>query len=454
MPTTTAALVKPTRSPTRAQAVILLQVFAVALFLFPSDTVIKAIGAGGFVAALVAMLAFGAWLVSTMLGVHNPLVHRHPTRVALGALWLVSLVSYALLHRAQLTGTEELAADRWMMQLAGMTGVALIAAECLPSLAAVKRVLRAVVWGGAICGVVAALQFWTGIDLAHELRMIPGFTVNFANSDIIFRGGLKRVTGTTIDPIELGVAAGMLLPLALYLVLYDRERKAWKRWVPMMGIAVAIPVSVSRSAIVSVAVAVGMLVVLLPRARRAPFIAALPVAVTGVFVAAPGLIGTLALYFTLGKSDPSILHRTNNYSYVEALVRHAPWFGTGGGTYLPTVQHILDNQYLTTVIELGIVGLVVLTFFFALPVATALVARQRTADPELRTLCSALAGSAAAAIICSATFDSLSFPVFAYVEALVVGLCGACWLLVARSHDRVPGRFDANNTMILVNERG
>jgi len=454
VPTTTAALVKPTRSPTRAQAVILLQVFAVALFLFPSDTVIKAIGAGGFVAALVAMLAFGAWLVSTMLGVHNPLVHRHPTRVALGALWLVSLVSYALLHRAQLTGTEELAADRWMMQLAGMTGVALIAAECLPSLAAVKRVLRAVVWGGAICGVVAALQFWTGIDLAHELRMIPGFTVNFANSDIIFRGGLKRVTGTTIDPIELGVAAGMLLPLALYLVLYDRERKAWKRWVPMMGIAVAIPVSVSRSAIVSVAVAVGMLVVLLPRARRAPFIAALPVAVTGVFVAAPGLIGTLALYFTLGKSDPSILHRTNNYSYVEALVRHAPWFGTGGGTYLPTVQHILDNQYLTTVIELGIVGLVVLTFFFALPVATALVARQRTADPELRTLCSALAGSAAAAIICSATFDSLSFPVFAYVEALVVGLCGACWLLVARSHDRVPGRFDANNTMILVNERG
>lgn len=301
---------------------------------------------------------------------------------------------------------------------------------------------------------VAALQFWTHIDLAHDLRMIPGFTVNFVNSDITFREGLKRVTGTTIDPIELGVVAGMLLPLALYLLLYDRDRKPWKRWIPMMCIAVAIPVSVSRSAIVSVVVAVGMFLVLLPRARRIPFIAALPVAVTGVFVAAPGLIGTLARYFTLGNSDPSILHRTGNYSYVEALVRQAPWFGTGGGAYLPTVQHILDNQYLTTAIELGIVGLVLLTYFFALPVATALVARQRTTDPELRTLCGALAGSAAAAMICSATFDSLSFPVFTYVDALIVGLCGACWLLVARSRNLVPGTPGINETMILVNERG
>ncbi|HLN41902.1 MAG TPA: O-antigen ligase family protein [Acidimicrobiales bacterium] len=444
-----------TDSSTRGHAVVLLQVFVITLFVFPSDTVIKTIGAAGFVASLVAMLAFATWLASTILGVHNPLDHRHPTRAALVGLWLVSLVSYAIMHRTQQSGAVELAADRWMMQLAGMSGVALIAAECLTSVQAVKRVLRALVWGGAFCGVVAALQFWTRIDLAHDLRLIPGFSINFTNSDVVFRGALKRVTGTTIDPIELGVVAGMLLPLALYLVIYDNERTPWKRWLPMMCIAVAIPVSVSRSAIVSVAVAVGLFVVLLPSVRRVPFIAALPVAVAGVFVATPGLIGTLAHYFTLGTNDPSISHRTNNYSYVEALVRHAPWFGTGEGTYVPTVQHILDNQYLTTAIELGIVGLVALTFFFGLPIATALVARQRTADAGLRTLCGALAGSAAAALICSATFDSLSFPVFAYVEALIVGLCGACWLLVERSNDHFETSTDMFKTMVLVNnERG
>ena len=103
---------------TRQHAVILLQIFAITLMVFPSDTVIKAVGAAGFVAALVAMFAFAAWLVSTLLGLHNPLVERHPTRAALGALSIVTLVSFALMHRTPQTGTAELAADRWIMQLA------------------------------------------------------------------------------------------------------------------------------------------------------------------------------------------------------------------------------------------------------------------------------------------------------------------------------------------------
>jgi len=431
----------------RGSAAVLLQLFVVTLFVFPSDTVIKAIGAGGFVAALVAMVAFVLWLASTTLGLHNPLDLRHPTRAAFIGLWLVSLVSYMLMHRAPQTATAELAADRWIMQLAGMTGIALIAAECLSTLSAIKRVLRALVWGGAFCGVVAALQFWTNVDLAHLLRMIPGFTINIVNSDIISRGGLKRVTGTAI---ALGVVAGMLLPIALYLVLYDHERRPWKRWVPMVCIAAAVPVSISRSAIVSVAVAIGLFVVLLPTARRVPFIVALPVAVTAVFFSAPGLISTLTHFFELGTSDPSILHRTNNYAYVEDVVRLAPWFGTGGGTYIPTVQHILDNQYLTTSIELGLVGLLALTYYFVLPVATALVARQRTTDPEMRTLCGALAGSAAAAMLCSAAFDSLSFPMFTYCDALVVGLCGACWILVARSRDTLATSVGLSKKMALI----
>jgi hypothetical protein len=55
------------------------------------------------------------------------------------------------------------------------------------------------------------------------------------------------------------------------------------------------------------------------------------------------------------------------------------------------------------------------------------VARRTSADPELRLLCAALAGAALAAAICSLTFDSLSFPMFSNVYALVIGLIGACW---------------------------
>ena len=72
----------------RSRAVLLLQVFAVTLFVVPSDTVIKPIGAGGYLAALVGMFGFAAFLTVTLLGLHNPLRQRHPIRGALCLLWL------------------------------------------------------------------------------------------------------------------------------------------------------------------------------------------------------------------------------------------------------------------------------------------------------------------------------------------------------------------------------
>ena len=124
--------------------------------------------------------------------------------------------------------------------------------------------------------------------------------------------------------------------------------------------------------------------------------------------------------------------RLYDYPEVERLVNQAPWLGHGGGTYLPVnPMFILDNQYLKTAIELGLIGVVVLVAFFLVPLISALVARRRSGDPELRLLCAALAGAALAAGVCSLTFDSLSFPMFANVYALVIGLIGACWRLAA-----------------------
>ena len=113
-----------------------------------------------------------------------------------------------------------------LMQLAVITGMALVAAECLTSLHDVRRVLEGAVWGGAFCGVVAALQFWISLDIAPYLRELPGFSLNFDNPGIVDRAALNRVAGTAIHPIELGVVAGMLLPLAIYLAIYDTDRSA------------------------------------------------------------------------------------------------------------------------------------------------------------------------------------------------------------------------------------
>jgi hypothetical protein len=435
--------------PSRSHAVPMLQLFALTVMVIPSDTVIDAIGAQGYAAALVGMFAFAAFLAATVLGLHDPLQHRHPVRGVLCLLWLSVLVSYILMDQGALTVAQAAAADRLMMQLAVITGVALVAAECLNSLRDVRRVLRALTWGGAFCGVVAALQYWIALDITPYLRDLPGFSVNFERPAIVAREALNRVSGTSLTAIELGVVAGMLLPPAIYLAIYDTDRSLRRRWAPAVLIGLAIPTSVSRSAIISVGLACAVLVVLMPTRQRLVALCAAPFAITAVFMSAPGVIGTLTRFFKAGTSDDSVKARVYDYPEVERLVSQAPWFGHGGGTYLPeNLMYILDNQYLKTAIELGLVGVLVLAAYFLVPFISALVARRRADDRELRLLCAALAGAALAAGVCSLTFDSLSFPMFSNVYALVIGLIGACWRLAATSAlvEPPPGRDEPMGT--------
>jgi hypothetical protein len=423
------------RGASRSHAVVMVQAFALAVMIFPSDMIIRAVGADGYPAILLAYGMLLTWMAATLVGLHNPLDHRHPVRMPLWTLWLISLVSFVLMDPEILTPAEQASADRWFMQLAGVSGVILLTAECMRSQEDVRRVLRALTWGGAFCGLVAALQFFARLDITPYLRwLLPGFSLNQVASGtaaIVLRGSIDRVFGTATDPIELGVAASMLLPLAVYLAMYDTKRSRLGRWLPVIGIVIAATTSVSRSAVLGLVVSMGVFIVAMRPVHRVKALAVIPFAVAIIFVATNGLIGTLTSFFLAGTSDPSVAHRVNDYPFVEQLVAQAPWFGRGGGTYIATSQvYILDNQYLTTAIELGLAGVAALSFFFFWPAVAALVARSRTSDPELRDLAAALAGSALAAGACSATFDSLSFPMFVNVQALVLGLIGAVWLVV------------------------
>jgi O-antigen ligase len=420
---------------TSSHPVRLLQLFAVTVMVLPADYVIRAVGAEGYAAALVAYIIFLAWVAATLFGLHDPRQFHYPVRITLGGIWVMTLASYVLMNRGLLSTIQLAAADRWLMQLAAASGIILVAAEWLHSLDDVRRVIRTLVWAGAFCGLVAALQFKAKTDLTKYLKL-PGFSTNgiaAVNAVIGSRSGQSRVPGTATDPIELGVVAAMLLPLAAWLLMHDKERSKLHRWVPFIGIALAIPASVSRSAIIGVVVALGVLIISLPPVRRLKGLSAVPLAVGAVFVVAHGLLGTLKSFFLAGTGDSSVAHRVNNYPYVLQLIHQAPWFGQGGGTYIPlSAANILDNQYLTTAIELGILGMIALLFLLAWPAVAALVARAHTTDPEIRDLCAALAGAGFAGAICSATFDSFSFPMFASIQALIAGLTGTVWIIVHR----------------------
>jgi O-antigen ligase len=418
----------PLRDAGKEGAIKTLQVYAITLMVFPSDMVIKAVGAGGYVASLVAMFVFAAWAATTLLGFHAPVRSRNPVRAVLALLWVVSLVSYVLMHLDQRSPAEGLAADRWMMQLMGATGVIVVAGGMLRSLDDVRRAQRAIVWGGAFCAFIGALQFWFSLDLTFILRMLPGFSVNSESAGILSRAALNRVSGTASHPIELGAVAAMILPLAINLGIYDTVRKPWRRWLPVVLVISATATSVSRSAILTFVVAMVTYILLLPAAKRVAALALMPLAVVAAFFTIPGLLTTLTSFFSAGTSDPSISTRVDDYPFVERTVAARPWFGQGGGTFLPTdLLQILDNQYLKTAIELGIIGLIVFCLFLVIPAIAAFTARRALVAEEAKSLCAALGGSCLAAAVGSFTFDSWSFPMFIGVHAYILGLVAACW---------------------------
>ncbi|WP_203916626.1 O-antigen ligase family protein [Rugosimonospora africana] len=412
------------------QAAVMLQAFAVAAFVLPTDTVIRVIGAQGYVASLIAMLLLAAWIVTAIFGYHDPLHTRYPIRGALALMWICTLLSYAAMPFYVPDESQRLGAGRWLMLWAGTSGVVLVAAEHLRSMRDVHRVVRVIVWGGAFSGFIAVFQFWLHWDLKPYLRqLLVGFERNGDYSGFQGRDALVRVTGMANHPIEFGVVAGMLLPLAIWLGLYGRQRSALRRWLPLVLIGMCIPMSVSRSAILASVTSVGVLVVALPVAERARVILFTPVAVVGVFASTPGYLRTMYGLFTAGSTDPSVANRLNNYPRVLAAVQAHPWLGAGGGTDIQTdLTKVLDNQYLKSAIELGLVGVLALILYLVVPMIAMVQVAVKARDPEFRALCAALAGAALAAAVASYTFDSFSFAQFASVHALVVGLCGTCWL--------------------------
>ena len=78
-----------------------------------------------------------------------------------------------------------------------------------------------------------------------------------------------------------------------------------------------------------------------------------------------------------------------------------------------------------------------ITFYLVSPVVAAFAARRHAVKPELRDLCAALGAAEVAGAIASGTFDSFSFPMFYNLQALIVGLVSAMWLIVQKEKGNI-----------------
>jgi hypothetical protein len=404
----------------RGDAVTFLTVLAVLLLLVPSRLVFAPLGGAGSPALLLAVagLVWWAHAVLTRAGTLEP---SRPARWATGAWAAAVAASYVVAMSRPIDAVEVRAADRGVVSLLALLGILLVAADGIPSTARVEVLLQRVVGLATVVGSLAVLQFFTGIDVASYIR-IPGLSADGYLSSMETRNGLNRPSATATHPIELGVVLAIVLPLALHFALTAPPGRRVKPTVCVLVVALAALMSVSRSAVLASAVALAVFLPGLPRRQRRYTLLALPVVLVVVRLSVPGLIGTLRGLFTGIGSDPSAGSRTGSYDVVGTYVAQRPLFGRGFNTFLPS-YHILDNQYLLTLIDTGVVGLLaMLSLFGAAFLCAASAATRWPVHSEQRSMARAVAAGVAAAAVGFATFDALSFPMCSALAAFVAGV--------------------------------
>ncbi|MGD9754146.1 MAG: O-antigen ligase family protein, partial [Acidimicrobiia bacterium] len=418
------AVLRLSRRDSAAVAAAYLAVIAV----FPASLQAPTLGSVGTPQIVLGVGCFALWMVTWMMPRTELRRPFRPVPLLLAAFVAANLLSYVAACLRPTDVLERSAADRGVVLLVAAVGGALLISESVGTLERFDVVLRAIVLGAAFVGLVGILQFTVGIDVASAIRL-PGLRTAAEGSAFIGeRSMFRRVSGTTAHAIEFSVVLCMALPVAVHLLLH--RSRAWM--VPTAVVAVALPMSVSRTAVLGL---LGLAVVLVPGwerpVRRKVYVgAALYLLV--MRLAIPGLLGTIRSLFVDAGVDPSITSRQTDYDYVTRFIAERPAFGRGFATFVPTRYDFLDNQYLLSVVETGYVGAGTFVLMLLGGMLVAQSVRRHAALEMHRDLAQALTASLAVALFTSIAFDFLSFATVRALLFVLLGCVGALWRLAPR----------------------
>jgi len=425
LPDYDAAVGRPRR---RIDAVTLLSWYALLLMAIPSSLVVGSFGAAGAPAAVLAIAMLCWYLVARQhsgLGLDRG---RQPVRVAATIFAGVFVAAYVSASRHAVPAIAQSGADRGLLVLAGWIGVLALAADGIDQPDRLRTLLRRIVLLATAMAALGAIEFFTGVDLTKYI-LIPGLSVHQQLTDLTSRYGLVRVTATTAQPLEFGAVLAMSLPIALHQARFAPRALRVRRWLQVALITAAVPMTGSRSTFFGVAV---ICLVLLPtwrlrdRLRACAVVVAAPIL---VWLVKPSLVSSFAALFGHLGNDRSSLSRADAYAEAVPYIAAHPWLGQGFQTFFPQTYFFVDNQYLTSLLETGILGLLALVGCLVTGWFTARSLRATAVDARTRDLGQCLAASMAAAAVCFGSFDALSFSIAAGLFFLLLGCVGAAWRL-------------------------
>lgn len=409
-------------------ATALLTGYLALAFFVPSNLTLPGLGGVGTPANVFALLGLFWYLAGWLTGRIRPAAGTRLPRVAMWLLAVSVLASYIANASRGSVRKELLGADRGLIALLVWVSLVVLVSAGIQDRARLDTLLRRAVVMGTVVAAIGFYDFFTATNIADSIS-IPGLQSSVPQITTLDRGAFTRPRSTTAQPLEFGGMLALMLPFAVQQA-FDPVRshlRAWRRWGPVVLMGGALPLTVSRTSIIGALI---VILVMVPRwkpQRRWTAVGVLMGAVACFKVIIPGLIGTITALFAsfLTNSDSSTQARTVKYSAIVPYLDERPLFGRGLGTFIPELYFFTDNQYMLTLAEMGLLGLAALLVLFFTGIHQGGAIRRLAVDESDRELGQAFFASALVTLVVSATFDALSFPMFAGMFFLTIAAGGS-----------------------------
>jgi len=415
------------RAPRWGGAVALLTTFVVLLFAVPSNAVISGLGSLGRPSQLWGLVLLMVWVLTRLQSSSSAIAAaRQPIKLLLGVLLTIALVSFAAAMLRGQPADQVSPATTAIIRLLSWTGVVLVAADGLRTRNEISTLIRRIVIGATLLAVLGLAQFASGQSLLDWVALIPGIDLDFGGVDS--RGQFTRAAGTSVHPLEFTATMAGCLPLAVATAAAggylhgERWRRIW--WVSPALILIVSALAVSRSATIGLFIAAAASIPSLPRAYRWVVTVGGAAVLAVVVAVVPGLLSTTLFLFTNAADDSSTQSRTNALARLPEFVAPSPFIGTGFGTFMSR-YYIFDNQWVITLIDLGVLGLLALIGLVVAAIWSAASAGRQSMFIDAQMLGRAIAAAVLTVAVLFLFFDGFSFSIAAGFLFLLIGLAAA-----------------------------
>lgn len=403
--------------------------FVAMLFVIPFDSINLPVGGPvdmtldrPFVVLIAAAWMFGAGAMR-----EGRPARSSPTHWAFGIFTLIAIVSVLANSETLVRLSQFELAVKHLALLASYAAFFAMAASVIRP-AEVPKLTKAMLGLACVAAVGTIVEFRFGTNIFHDWigPLFPGY-VRPPGIGAIDSIGRKEVLGPGIQPLAAAMMLTLALPFAFAWLMQAEERRERLLYAAVVALLVGGAVATQKkTSMVGPGVCILVLFAYRPRAmlRLAP----LAVVLLGVVhFAAPGALGGVIDQLSpdrVGKVNTT-QDRISDYEAIRPDLASHPLLGRGYESYDQKKHRILDNQYLTLGIGVGLLGLLSYLAIFA----TAFLSAHRAArsrDPERAPPSMAAAAAIVAALVAGALLDFLALPqlpyLFCFIAAIAVVL--------------------------------